>query len=1010
MTRHQQEAQETMKKSEGSSNTEQHHKEGHKVLSTPVMAAIIGAVGVVAAIIIGAIIHNTAPVILFEETFDYPKGTWIGDQGEWTAFHMADSTSGRDEWIVTSKLHGLDGNLLQVYGKGNYAGEAILAFEVSEQATSVSVSAYIRGDGQAGTGHGSDVFLRLFSKPATLILSSDTDPIGTSVLGNIEVRLGKETKYFREGLNVFQYRYDAGPILNPKVLVASYEEAINKWYKIDIQIDLVKQQYNVACASDDGIVNAGPISILTRTDRYWRSGEWTFVIGSGDGRGLVDSIVVREKRMPAGWYYGFCLALLAVAGCGILLLRWQHIQKTHTYKLEKEPSADEDKIPPFRDDRPLQSAYDDRLGFTPFAEGLSKFLRNRDNQSRLTLAITGQWGSGKSSLMRLLKNDLDENGWTTVWYNAWHNEEEAPVFPSILDTIRLKAIPNCWTIEGVASRIKLVWYHFLNSRSGKLIILPAAVFMALLVYFFISSSHMTHLRGVLWKAVDTINAPDIGIQFLSKDWYDVLVTGLFLRVPGESSGVAVLLLIVSGFLVLCPLIQWASIYRINPLYLLVTVISRRFRVHDLKMRSGFRQQFCKTMEEFVDAIKPRQLAIFIDDLDRCKPECVMETLEATNYLIDACDCYVIIGIDWHRVRECVARALYLNNNEANGRETDEGAPEQTASVADDTSPVGMDRGNGNEGLLENGYSPERYMRKIINVGTRVPKRDVEKLRKMLESNAVASAETTQQKKQEKAREKRIYRAVDQFFIPSAVCIILLIVGILGWGVNLQKPYFGSARWKSAAEHHRKIIPKPNEGGPKNPTETSPNGDLEPLQPGLPDPPMPSDDVKHTFLLVKIVGVLIGIVFVIYVCLVLILFIKHYNAALLLKVKSEQDQLPFTEALVDWYPLVHEYDSTPRWNKRFQNYARLYAMISEEYVDELDPRTIVALTALQFSYPKLWTRFCQSDTLNFRDFLKEVHKDESRPSLSDLQKKLLSEDKEGFIEAGLEFVKLASELF
>ena len=74
--------------------------------------------------------------------------------------------------------------------------------------------------------------------------------------------------------------------------------------------------------------------------------------------------------------------------------------------------------------------------------GLSRFLRNENTIPPLTVAVTGPWGTGKSSLMNLAKADLEEYGFRPVWFNAWHHQKEEHLLASLLQNIKLQAIPS----------------------------------------------------------------------------------------------------------------------------------------------------------------------------------------------------------------------------------------------------------------------------------------------------------------------------------------------------------------------------------------------------------------------------------------------------------------------------------------------------------------------------------------------------------------------------------------
>jgi len=50
---------------------------------------------------------------------------------------------------------------------------------------------------------------------------------------------------------------------------------------------------------------------------------------------------------------------------------------------------------------------DDLLGYRAFADAIAAFIRHRDTRPPLTIGVKGPWGSGKTSLMRMVQEQLD---------------------------------------------------------------------------------------------------------------------------------------------------------------------------------------------------------------------------------------------------------------------------------------------------------------------------------------------------------------------------------------------------------------------------------------------------------------------------------------------------------------------------------------------------------------------------------------------------------------------------
>lgn len=111
----------------------------------------------------------------------------------------------------------------------------------------------------------------------------------------------------------------------------------------------------------------------------------------------------------------------------------------------------------FVNDEPLDPEQRDHLGHDAVADGVANYLLNRNTAPSLTLAVTGSWGSGKSSIMRRLEHRLRQAGFYPAWFNAWHHQLEGRQLASMLNAIRRQAVPRWYTPRGVLVRATLYW-------------------------------------------------------------------------------------------------------------------------------------------------------------------------------------------------------------------------------------------------------------------------------------------------------------------------------------------------------------------------------------------------------------------------------------------------------------------------------------------------------------------------------------------------------------------------
>ncbi|MGH2820554.1 MAG: P-loop NTPase fold protein, partial [Actinomycetota bacterium] len=97
----------------------------------------------------------------------------------------------------------------------------------------------------------------------------------------------------------------------------------------------------------------------------------------------------------------------------------------------------------------------------------------------------------------------------------------------------------------------------------------------------------------------------------------------------------------------------------------------------VKAEPGVRYRFAAEFADVTKALKPQTLVIFIDDLDRCTQEHVLEVLECINFLVTAGDCYIVLGMSRRWVETCVGLAF----KELAAESPDEGA------ASNDAAPV-----------------------------------------------------------------------------------------------------------------------------------------------------------------------------------------------------------------------------------------------------------------------------------------------------------------------------------
>jgi formylglycine-generating enzyme required for sulfatase activity len=250
----------------------------------------------------------------------------------------------------------------------------------------------------------------------------------------------------------------------------------------------------------------------------------------------------------------------------------------------------------------------DALDFTPYVETLADIIQT--GNTPLTIGVFGGWGSGKTSLMKMVKNQLPDD-FTVAWFDAWKYDKEETLWRafllSVLSAVRETARKQNQPLEALDYLETMLYRDIELEKVGGVTI------------------DLAKLGGKVAQGV-----VQIGLAFI----------------PG-----------VSTLTKLVEELQKSA--AVNATDEVVDAIHReRTKIHIEQVRflEQFQDKFKSLIQQF---IAPKRLVVFVDDLDRCLPEKAIEVLEAIKLFLDAENCVFVLGLD----QEVIARGIEMKYKE-----------------------------------------------------------------------------------------------------------------------------------------------------------------------------------------------------------------------------------------------------------------------------------------------------------------------------------------------------------
>lgn len=261
---------------------------------------------------------------------------------------------------------------------------------------------------------------------------------------------------------------------------------------------------------------------------------------------------------------------------------------------------------------------EDALDFKPYVETLVDVCKTASTP--LTIGVFGTWGSGKTSLMRMVQRGLPKN-FTAAWFDAWKYDKEETLWRAFLLSV----------LFAVRSKIK----------EGEPV------------------EDLDYLETMLYRAIDIERAGGVTIdlgKLGGKVTQGVVQLGLSF-IPGGS--------VLSEFVKKVQQLGAESLT--DDLTDAIQRERTKIHIEHVRFLEQFQDKFRSLVEQHVTNNGGR-LVIFVDDLDRCLPEKAIEVLEAIKLFVDASGCVFVLGLD----QDVIARGIEMKYKELGEKKDGEG--------------------------------------------------------------------------------------------------------------------------------------------------------------------------------------------------------------------------------------------------------------------------------------------------------------------------------------------------
>ncbi|MFZ0548350.1 MAG: P-loop NTPase fold protein, partial [Candidatus Promineifilaceae bacterium] len=241
----------------------------------------------------------------------------------------------------------------------------------------------------------------------------------------------------------------------------------------------------------------------------------------------------------------------------------------------------------------------------------------------LTVGVFGTWGSGKTSLMRMLRDEVESDkkyAFRTVWFTAWKYDQQDALWRALLLRV-IDALYPRETGDGSREDREILDEEKQSDEQKDLVRL------------------LNQLEESVYQAVDWEEIGPRNIKLLQ-----------FLGGVGKASAETAAFLSTAGFYQQIKNVLGGNDTPVDDIQKAVNAISKEAKKYNRRQLKHM-EEFETTFQKAVKLIEGGRLIVFVDDLDRCLPEKAIEVIEAIKLFLEAPGVVFVLGMDKDIVQE-----------------------------------------------------------------------------------------------------------------------------------------------------------------------------------------------------------------------------------------------------------------------------------------------------------------------------------------------------------------------